>query len=349
MAKYPDRHSAVIPALHAAQQLHGWCSPQAIHQVAAVMQVTPAYLTSRRDLLRHARDRARARAPPRRLRLHEHRVLAARSRRPFYDAMVAAAPSDPEVHVRAFECLGACDIAPMASVDGEYVGPLDREDAAQIVEDLEAGAAGACATSSSASARAPIRASPSCDVKLLLDRIDEPGLNTLAVYERRGGYQSLRKALAMSPEEVLGEITDSGLRGRGGAGFRMGRKASFLPHGNIDKYLVCNADESEPGAFKDRELMQKNPHSLIEGIVIASWAADIDRAFIYIRGEYEHAGRHPRGGDRRGGGTPATSESESSAPSTRSGSCSTAAPGRTSAARRPDCSTRSRASAATHG
>jgi NADH-quinone oxidoreductase subunit F len=90
----------------------------------------------------------------------------------------------------------------------------------------------------------------------------------------------------MTPEEALQQITDSGLRGRGGAGFQMGKKASFLPHGEMDKYLVCNADESEPGTFKDRELMQKNPHSLIEGIVIASWAAEIDRAFIYIRGEY---------------------------------------------------------------
>jgi NADH-quinone oxidoreductase subunit F len=121
---------------------------------------------------------------------------------------------------------------------------------------------------------------------LLFDGIDEPGLNTLPVYERRGGYQSLRKALEMAPEEVLSNISDSGLRGRGGAGFRMGQKASFLPHGSMDKYLVCNADESEPGTFKDRELMQKSPHMLIEGIVIASWAAEINRAFIYIRGEY---------------------------------------------------------------
>jgi NADH-quinone oxidoreductase subunit F len=124
-------------------------------------------------------------------------------------------------------------------------------------------------------------------MKILFDRIDEPGLATLEVYERRGGYQALRKALAMAPEEVLQNISDSGLRGRGGAGFRMGQKAGFLPHGGMDKYLVCNADESEPGTFKDRELMQKSPHMLIEGIIIASWAAEIDRAFIYIRGEYE--------------------------------------------------------------
>ena len=122
--------------------------------------------------------------------------------------------------------------------------------------------------------------------KLLFADIDEPGLNTLEVYERRGGYSSLRKALAMAPEDVLAELEASGLRGRGGAGFQTGKKVSFLPKGSIEKYLVCNADESEPGAFKDRELLQKNPHRLIEGIVIASHAAGAQRSFIYIRGEY---------------------------------------------------------------
>ena len=106
------------------------------------------------------------------------------------------------------------------------------------------------------------------------------------MYERRGGYESLRKALSMSPQEVLAALEASGMRGRGGAGFAMGKKISFLPKGAMDKYLVCNADESEPGTFKDRELLQKNPHMLIEGLVIASYAAGASRSFIYIRGEY---------------------------------------------------------------
>jgi NADH-quinone oxidoreductase subunit F len=125
-------------------------------------------------------------------------------------------------------------------------------------------------------------------MKILFEGIDEPGLDTLEVYERRGGYQMLRRALEMEPADVVEEISASGLRGRGGAGFPTGRKASFLPQGDMDKYLVCNADESEPGTFKDRELMQKSPHMLIEGIAIATWAAQINRAFIYIRGEYAH-------------------------------------------------------------
>ena len=121
---------------------------------------------------------------------------------------------------------------------------------------------------------------------LLFKDIDTPRLNTLDVYERNGGYRALRKALQMAPQAVLDELLASGLRGRGGAGFAMGKKASFLPKGAMDKYLCCNADESEPGTFKDRELMQKSPHMLIEGMIIASYAAGINRAFIYIRGEY---------------------------------------------------------------
>jgi NADH-quinone oxidoreductase subunit F len=122
---------------------------------------------------------------------------------------------------------------------------------------------------------------------LLFDNIDEPDLATLPVYERRGGYESLRTALSMSREDVLQQLLDSSIRGRGGAGFPLGRKISFLPKGDMQKYLVCNADESEPGTFKDRELMQKSPHMLVEGVIIAAYAGNISTAFIYIRGEYQ--------------------------------------------------------------
>jgi NADH:ubiquinone oxidoreductase subunit E len=134
MVKYPDRRSAVIPALHAAQQLHGWCSPEAIDQVAAVMQVTPAYLTSVATFY----DMLETHPEP--TGHHDVHVCtniscSLRGADELLDAMVAAA-ADTDVHVRSFECLGACDIAPMASVNGEYVGPLTPDDAQQIVEDL---------------------------------------------------------------------------------------------------------------------------------------------------------------------------------------------------------------------
>src|SRR5947209_20373476 len=124
---------------------------------------------------------------------------------------------------------------------------------------------------------------------ILFRNFDTPNRQRIDVYEQLGGYRALRKALTeMTPDQVLKELESSGLRGRGGAGFSMGKKASFLPHGDIDKYLCCNADESEPGAFKDRELMQKNPHQLVEGIIIAAYATAATRAFIFIRGEYDY-------------------------------------------------------------
>lgn len=142
MSRYPDRRSAAIPALHAAQELHGWCSPEAIDQVAAVMQLTPAYLTSVAtfyDMLETEPQGADG--------IHHHDVYVCtniscslRGADALFEAMTAAAEGRDEIHVRSFECLGACDIAPMASVNGEYVGPLDAdEDPAVIVDDLLSG------------------------------------------------------------------------------------------------------------------------------------------------------------------------------------------------------------------
>jgi NADH-quinone oxidoreductase subunit F len=126
------------------------------------------------------------------------------------------------------------------------------------------------------------------ETRVLLKNAADPNLRTLDGYKGYGGYATLEKALKeLEAEEILKELEESGLRGRGGAGFAMGKKASFLPRGDMQKYLCCNADESEPGAFKDRELMLRNPHQLIEGIVLAALAAAISKAFIFIRGEYD--------------------------------------------------------------
>lgn len=123
--------------------------------------------------------------------------------------------------------------------------------------------------------------------KLLLTHIDVPGINTFDVYRQKGGYASVEKALkTMSPDDVLEEVKKSGLRGRGGAGFPTGLKWSFLakPEG-VPRYLVCNADESEPGTFKDRYLMTHVPHALIEGMIVSSYALGAHTSYIYVRGE----------------------------------------------------------------
>jgi NADH-quinone oxidoreductase subunit F len=123
--------------------------------------------------------------------------------------------------------------------------------------------------------------------KLLLEKAHIPGIRSYEVYRREGGYAAVEKALKMAPADVVEEVKKSGLRGRGGAGFPTGMKWSFLakPEG-VPRYLVCNADESEPGTFKDRYLMEFIPHLLIEGLIAASWALGSNRTYIYIRGEY---------------------------------------------------------------
>ena len=121
---------------------------------------------------------------------------------------------------------------------------------------------------------------------------DEADSFTLEGYKRHGGYNAAMKSLAMTPDEVITLVKDSGLRGRGGAGFPTGTKWSFIPQGdNKEHYLVVNADESEPGTCKDMPLLMANPHSLIEGMIIASYAIRANYAFIYIRGEVVHVAR----------------------------------------------------------
>ncbi len=124
--------------------------------------------------------------------------------------------------------------------------------------------------------------------KLLLEKVHIEGIRHYDVYRREGGYRSVEKALKMQPNDVVEEVKKSGLRGRGGAGFPTGMKWSFLakPDG-VPRYLVCNADESEPGTFKDRYLMEFIPHILIEGMIVASFALGSNTSYIYIRGEYD--------------------------------------------------------------
>ena len=136
MSRYPDRHSAALPALAAAQRLHGWCSPEAIDQVAAVMQVTPAYLSSIATFYDMLNTEPVGR--------HYVWVCTSvacmpRNAKAVYDAIKEKGADLDDVHIREFECLGACDMAPMASVDGRYVGPLQPGDAEQIVEALRRG------------------------------------------------------------------------------------------------------------------------------------------------------------------------------------------------------------------
>jgi NADH-quinone oxidoreductase subunit F len=132
-------------------------------------------------------------------------------------------------------------------------------------------------------------------VPVITEHWDDPKSYTLDSYRSYGGYNALRKALATSPDDVIALVKDSGLRGRGGAGFPTGMKWGFVPQGdNKPHYLVVNADESEPGACKDVPIMLANPHAMLEGVIIGSYAIRANNAFVYIRGEVPHVIRRVR-------------------------------------------------------
>src|SRR5579885_439227 len=123
---------------------------------------------------------------------------------------------------------------------------------------------------------------------VLTKNFNTPESWTIGAYEKAGGYQAVRKALQTPQDQVVGTVKDSGLRGRGGAGFPAGMKWSFVPK-NTGKpsYLCVNSDESEPGTFKDRSILEKDPHLLVEGTMIAAYAINARVAYIYIRGEFD--------------------------------------------------------------
>jgi NADH-quinone oxidoreductase subunit F len=125
---------------------------------------------------------------------------------------------------------------------------------------------------------------------IVTKNVDIPGIDSLEVYRQHGGYEALAKAFTYQPDELVEMIKQSGVRGRGGAGFPTGMKWSFLAKNDKPRYLCCNSDESEPGTCKDRVIMEKIPHRLVEGVIITSYACRVKTAFIYVRGELALAG-----------------------------------------------------------
>ena len=253
MKRYPEKRSASIPALWAVQRKYGWCSPEGIRQAAAVMGADPRLPRVDRELLRPLPPRAEGLAPG--PRLHQHLLLAegrgrgarrvrgGRGTGNGAGGSAGEAEQPPDVMVTGFECLGACDIAPMASIDERYYGPLEPGDAATAIEQMkskdevlpkkalaERGAAGGkTAPADKRLTKHPLgkpkrprpKNPPKPKVKamkgetrLLFRNIDEPGLASIRTYKRLGGYDAMKKAYTeMEPEQVLKELEGSGLQG----------------------------------------------------------------------------------------------------------------------------------------
>ncbi|HUK53667.1 MAG TPA: NADH-quinone oxidoreductase subunit NuoF [Candidatus Binatia bacterium] len=193
---------------------------------------------------------------------------------------------DGEFSLEEVECLGACTGAPALQMNYDYYENVTPARFDLLLAGFRSGRKPAPVTQISG-----ISDKPHPDEVLVLSRrFRVPDARRLPVYVKHDGYKALEKALkAMTPEQILEEVKKSSLRGRGGAGFPTGMKWSFVPKDTAKpKYIICNADESEPATCKDRPIMELDPHQLIEGMVIAGRAVNARQGYIYIRGEYRH-------------------------------------------------------------
>ena len=188
---------------------------------------------------------------------------------------------DGEVTLTEVECLCACEMSPMAQLDERFVGPLEGAGVDTLIRD---------ALTEPGSPESTPEPDPyiCSDGPVLSTRFKDPEGTWFEAYATDGGYQAASKVLtSMTPEQVIEEVSSANLRGLGGAGFPAGRKWSFVPKKTEKpKFLVVNADEGEPGTFKDRYLMERDPHALLEGMIISAYAIGSHKAYVYIRGEY---------------------------------------------------------------
>ena len=186
-----------------------------------------------------------------------------------------------EVTLTEVECLCACEMSPMAQLDERFVGPLEGKSVDSIIQD---------ALTEPGNPESTPEPEPyiCADGPVLSRHFKDPDGTWLEDYVADDGYVAARKVLtSMTPQEVIDEVSSANLRGLGGAGFPAGKKWSFVPkETDKPKYLVVNADEGEPGTFKDRYIMERDPHALLEGMIIAAYAIGIHKAYVYIRGEY---------------------------------------------------------------
>jgi NADH-quinone oxidoreductase subunit F len=290
---YPvSKRSASLPLLHLWQEHFGYISDEAIQWIAAKLELQPInilelvtfYPMFRRQPagkthIRVCRTLSCAMAGSYELKesiakttginLHAHSEDGHGS-----SIMVS---EDGKYSVEFVECLASCGSAPVAMVDDFFVENIAKDSVSQLV-----------AKNYSDAIRIKNRPVHPRETRLVFKNIDRKDwTNDIACYLRDGGYAELKKALAMSRTDIVNEVKTSGLRGRGGAGFPCGVKWGFIkPDEKKPVYLICNADESEPGTFKDRYIIHQDPHQLIEGMVISCFAVGAKLAYLYIRGEF---------------------------------------------------------------
>jgi NADH-quinone oxidoreductase subunit F len=275
--RYPVKRSALLPALHLLQDQEGWLTPEAIEYAARLFDLTPAQVHDTATYYTMYRMRPEGR---------RHLEFCTNLSCALYgaDELIAAAcdrlgikegetTADGATTVHRVECLAACGGGPAVQVDGDWVENVK-------LEELDALLSGDLRYRPFAWPRSP-------GETVLLRNVWKENSASIDVYKEGGGYASLKKHLSMKPDEIVDTLKKSSLRGRGGAGFPTGTKWGFLPKDNPrPRYLCVNADESEPGTYKDRLLIEKDPHQLVEATIVSAHGIGCSRAFIYVRGEF---------------------------------------------------------------
>ncbi len=274
----PQGRRALLPALHAAQKIYGWLAEPVVAEVGRALHVPLADLYGVIDFYAMFQRQPAGRTM---VRVCSAPVCALAGADGVTQALCrhlqiepGEVSSDGAFTVEHAPCLGLCDDAPALLVNETAVEHADPADAAAI-----------CAMRGRQAV-----SFVGGDIRILTSNCGQGHPTSLADYQARGGYAGLKKTLTMTPQAVLAEVKAAGLVGRGGAAFPTGVKwegAANAP--GQPKYIVCNADESEPGTFKDRILMEQDPHRVVEGMIIAAYAVGASQGYIYVRGEYPYA------------------------------------------------------------
>jgi NADH-quinone oxidoreductase subunit F len=273
----PQGRTALLPALHAAQEIYGYLPEVVAEEVGRLLKVPLADVHGviefysmfynhplGKTVVRVCSDPACAMAGG-------EQVLQAVCRH--LNLAEGATSSDGAFTAERAPCLGLCEHAPAVLVNKTAIGHADPDKVAEICHGTASRPGGILGGD-----------------RLLTVNCGKGRPTTIAEYQAGGGYSGLRKALALGPQAVIAEVKASGLVGRGGAAFPTGVKwegAANAP--GTRRYVVCNADESEPGTFKDRVLMEEDPHRILEGMLIAAYAIGATKGYVYVRGEYPYA------------------------------------------------------------
>ena len=282
LERYPVKRSALLPALSLAQEQFGYLSQEAMEYLAKLLDLTPAQVHDTASYY------AMYRFQPEGETLLEfcttlscslggaEGLLQSTCRK--LGISEGGTSADGKFTVKRVECLAACGGAPAVQVDGAWLEGATEADIDRVL--------------AGETVRRPFVWPPSPGEHILFRNVWKKNSQALATYQAGGGYANLKKYLSMKPEDIIETVKRSNLRGRGGAGFPTGLKWSFLPKENPKpRYLCVNADESEPGTYKDRVIIEQDPHQLIEGTVVSCHAIRSRTAYIYIRGEFHEGAR----------------------------------------------------------